>query len=1109
MKITQIYTEYQKEPLGIDEPFPRFSWILEGEEKDVHQTACRIVVASEQVICWDSGWRESSCSTGTVYEGETLRPCTRYECTVQLQLDTAGGPMEAEAETWFETGLMQADRSAWEGAKWIGAPGFHVYAPGRGVFCAETEFCFLKDTRRAGLVFGAQDERLLKKSGNEYGIAGENYIRYEINLGKKGECPVLDIYRVGYHPEDSDCVPFATVLLNDADGNWLLTEENKMEFHQLKVLVGGNWASACLDGVWIDGAETMGRTLNPRGCNDVLPYPRLNQIGFFAGEGEGALFRYYSLRNLRTPSAEFFRAVPTAQPQEIKRRNGEMRLFDLPVKDGCFLVSGGQITADPSYGAAPMLRTTFSIAEDKTLKHARLYISARGIYDCQVNGHPVTDRVLTPGVTQYDKRMEYQTYDLDELLAGQKSAAVGILLGSGWWCDGQTYTVQNYNYFGDRESVLCKIVLTYTDGSRSVSVSSPESWSFYGEGPYRYGGLFNGEVLDGRKTELYETYSLPEFIEENWEQPEEITPVFIDAFDPGFGRTWPAVNREEPVLVGEYDAPVYIVDSRRARSCTSPYPGVYIYDLEQEMAGSARITFHEARGTKIQIRYGEMLYPDLPEYRGKAGTLMVENYRDAVSTDVYICAGKEGGETWQPRLTFHGYRYIEVSGVTRKPELEEVIGLQYSSITDFIGSFESSNILLNRFAENVKWSQLCNFINIPTDCPQRNERMGWAGDTHVFCHTAVQNGYLKLFYERNLQAMADLQEENGRFPEIAPIGGGFGGITYECASIFMTWELYQQYGDLRWIQREYPNLKKYMDYMEKSGLPGRGDPAVVGPLADWLAFQETDEQLMWNLFYYREAVLMGKMAELLQKKEDVLRFQALSEKIRTFWNETFVDPLTGKTRTLDGAPCDTQCSYAMAIVYGIADDPKKMGEHLVCQIEKTGDTVGTGFFGTGLLNQALCETNHFEKAWKLMLQTKFPSWLYPVTQGATTIWEHWDSYTKERGFGGYNAMNSFNHYSLGNVLAWMYAWILGIQREEDAPGYRRFTLAPVPRALQNAGGRISTPYGAIESDWNVEDGEFRYECKIPANTEAEVILPDGTKKHVGSGRYHFRCKMEL
>ena len=440
------------------------------------------------------------------------------------------------------------------------------------------------------------------------------------------------------------------------------------------------------------------------------------------------------------------------------------------------------------------------------------------------------------------------------------------------------------------------------------------------------------------------------------------------------------------------------------------------------------------------------------------------------------------------------------------PELEEVESLQYSSVTEFHGSLTSSHKLLNRFAENVSWSQKCNFINIPTDCPQRNERMGWAGDTHIFCHTALNNSSLKKFYERNLQAMRDLQTPEGQYPEIAPVGGGFGGITYECASIFMAWELYGQYGDIRTLEKFYPGMQKYMDYMKDKGLPGTKVNPAIGPLGDWLAPEETDLLLLWNAFYYKEADLMSRIAGALGRTEEQHQYEALAAKVKKFWNETFVLPDSGKTCNADGTLCDTQCSYAIALSYGVAEDRKRIGEHLIRKTRAIGYTVGTGFFGTGILNQMLTEQGAVGDAWKMMLQTAFPSWLYPVTQGATTIWEHWDSYTKEKGFGGQNAMNSFNHYSLGSVLSWLYHTGLGIQRDETKPGYQHILLKPQPGPLEFMKGSVDSPYGVISAGWERKGGKIEYQVTIPVNTTATLFKntedPADTVE-LGSGTYTF------
>lgn len=1100
MKIYKIFTEYQECPLGLDESVPRFSWELISLKHGAKQEAYQITVVREDgETVWKTGQIWSNRSIGIAYEGEQLEACTRYEITVKIW-DCFG--KTDQKTSWFETGWMDTSEKPWDGAQWIAAPRYTVSAETRGVFTISSTFRMSKDAIRAGIVFGEGDYRLSDASLNEYGIAGENYIRYEIDRSEK-ENPMLKIYRVGYAKQDTEERPFASIELKAYDtGENILTEQNQEEFHTLKIQVNGNTAIAYVDDRMVDpgecmGGEYIGRVLNPRGINDVLTYPRLHKIGFFAGDTGRVYFKNYTVSNIRTPGRIFIDERPG------ESLYGKPSIFEgkIETEKQCFVLKGRQVTADPSNTSLPMFRRNFQIRSK--VKKIRLYMTARGIYDVQINGKNITNSLLAPGLTQYDKRIHYQTYALENMIQEGENS-IGVVLASGWWSDAQTFTVKNYNYFGDKEAFLCKLVICYEDGEQETLVSDTKQWKYYGEGPYIYAGYFLGEQYDSRREWIYQNFAKSDFDASEWEEPVEYHPAYIPAYNAGFARDWPEVNKEEPQLIGGYDAPVYVVEERTAKECQKQKETIYIYDMGQEMAGVPELVFHEKEGTRIRIRYAEMLYPDLPKYGDNAGKLMRENYRDAESTDLYICRGDAEGEVYRPRFTFHGFRYIELHGVTNPPELKDVKALQYSSIVDFQGSFDSSHPLLNRFVENVKWSQRCNFINIPTDCPQRNERMGWAGDTHVFCNTAIHNSNLKLFYERNLEAMADLQEENGRYPEIAPIGCGFGGITYECASIFMAWELYLQYADQRILQKFYPGMKRYMSYMKDKGLPGKGKEEYIGPLADWLAFEETDPQLMWNAFYYRESVLMEKIARVLGFEQDQKEYHQLAKKIKNYWNKTFVDASGEYTLTLEGMICDTQCSYALPLVYGVVENTEKLAARLSQKVRENDYKVGTGFFGTGLLNRALSDSGYQEEAYRLLLQTEFPSWLYPVTQGATTIWEHWDSYTKENGFGEYNTMNSFNHYSLGSVLLWMYEEILGIKRLEEFPGYTHFLLQPViGDELEYAGGSVASPFGTIWSHWEKMGDKVRYTCTIPPNTSATLHLPDNSWQELEAGSYEF------
>ena len=515
------------------------------------------------------------------------------------------------------------------------------------------------------------------------------------------------------------------------------------------------------------------------------------------------------------------------------------------------------------------------------------------------------------------------------------------------------------------------------------------------------------------------------------------------------------------------------------------------------------LKFKGKAGQKITIRYGEVLYPDLPEYKGLVGQMLQANLREASNEDTYYCKG-EGIEIYKPRFTFHGFRYIEISGVDEAPALEDVQAVLLSSVDQITGKFHCDNELINRFTQNVKFSQYCNFISIPTDCPQRNERMGWMGDTHIFCRTATYQSNVKNFYLRNLQAMKDMQTEDGRLPSIAPAGGGFGGQTYESAMILIVWELYQQYGDAALIEEYYDSMDHWMDSMKAFGLPGTPSLHINEWLGDWLAPVPADDYLIFNAFHYRNAALMEKFAVLTGNAEGQKKYHQIAEETKRYWNDTFTDKETGITKNADGSTCDVQGSYSIGLNCDVFADAvkEKAFAHLERTTREGNYTIQSGFFGTGPINPMLSKGGYPEAAQKTITQTTFPSWLYPVTQGATTIWERWNSFTRENGFGGNNSMNSFNHYSLGSVLSWLYENTLGIQRDEEDPGYKHFTLKPEMGTFEFAEGGIDTPYGRIESAWKKTDAGYSYTCHIPENTTATIVL-GGEHKEIGSGEYTF------
>ncbi|MGI6577908.1 MAG: family 78 glycoside hydrolase catalytic domain [Eubacteriales bacterium] len=1114
MRIFDFTIEHEIEPIGLDREKPRFGWKLSSDRYGAKQIAYRIIVGSTQdgFDVWDSGIVMTDRSIEIPYGGVDLKPCTRYFCTLQIWDDTCSASPTNEApacqsQTYFETGLMDPTAAAWDGAKWIGPPKNSLCAEVQRIFAIESEIRIPEGSTGAGIIFGANDPRLLDRSKNDHLISGENFIEYRIDIST--DPAKLLIYRVGYCPEDSADKPFAELDIVDVDtGKPVIDKENRHQPHTIRIEVVGNGAYTYVDGKRVDvifqefkmrgmpGGQTppkdappmiieRPRQLNPVGSNDVPTYPVLGHIGFNVPAQGNLEVRRLTVQNIREPRAVLF-----------EERNDEDSRFASPLAGG---ESGCKYLIDPSHTSIPMLRTVIPAKDD--LKSARLYVTARGIYECHINGEKLGEDWFNPGATQYDKHLLYQTYDITQMMKTGENA-VGFYLASGWWSDSQTFTLMNYNYWGDRPSLLAKVVLSYSDGSQKVYTTDIENWKYSGEGPVTYASFFHGEHYNAIKAEEFARFSCADYDDSMWTAPVEIEPVAMpdEASAGGFpGRGWPAPNHTEPDIIGQIGRPVRVVKTIRAKSMTEPIPGVYVYDMGQNMAGVPQITLKGQRGSMAVLRYGEVLYPKLPEYGDLDGMILTENLRDAMNIDKYIFRGDPDGEVYMPRFTFHGYRYIEVSGVSEPPALSDVEGVVLSSLGELTGSFETSDPLVNKLFENITWSQYANFISIPTDCPQRNERMGWGGDAEVFARTAGYNADVRSFFRRYIQAMRDLQTEKGQYPNIAPVGGGFGGIAWESAGIIVPWEIYRQYGDRNILEENYDAMKAYIEYLKSRGWPGLLN---VGPLGDWLATDmSTDNNLIWNAIFAYDVRIVSQVAAILGYDDEAAEYRKLFEEIRSHWNETFVDPETGKTRRADGTINDTQCSYALPLFYGIFDkeNEQRAYRNLARKTEETGYTVTTGFLGTGPLNPALCDGGYSQAAFRLIRQTNYPSWLYSITQGATTIWERWNSYTVENGFGGNNNMNSFNHYSLGAVGAWMYGYVLGIMPDENDPGYKHFILRPYMESFDFAKGHYDSVYGRIECAWQRDGDKVTYTVTIPTNTSATIYLRSAASCVIQSG----------
>jgi alpha-L-rhamnosidase len=749
---------------------------------------------------------------------------------------------------------------------------------------------------------------------------------------------------------------------------------------------------------------------------------------------------------------------------------------------------------------SPHLRKEFLL--DRPVRRARLYTTARGVYESFINGTRVGDDVLAPGWTDYDRRVQYQTYDVTPLLAEGQNV-LGAVLGDGWYAGFVGFDPKHRGaLYGPRPQFLAQLYVEYGDGSR-YSISTDGSWKC-STGPILYSDLLMGESYDARR-------EMP-----GWS-------------DPGFDDSaWYGVDAEglgDVDLVAQPDEGIRITEELEAKSVTEPEEGVYVFDLGRNMVGWVRLKVEGEAGTEVTLRHAEALNTD--------GTIYTTNLRSARAADRYVLNG-EGEEVYEPRFTFHGFRYVEVTGYPGEPQPEAITGRVVHSATPPAGSFECSNQMVNELQENIIWGQRGNFLSVPTDCPQRDERLGWMGDAQVFVRTATFNMDVAAFFEKWMVDVEDAQSPEGAFPDVAPILKGSGSIdlrwgapAWGDAGIIVPWTIYKTYEDTRIVERHYDAMVRWMEYLHEANPDLIRKNRMGNNYGDWLSPRgdHTPKHLLATAYWAHDARLMAEMAEAIGRTEDAKDYGDLNERIKGAFNETYVS----SDGRIEG---DTQTCYLLALHMGLLPEELRTvaAGHLLGAIEREDWHLSTGFAGVGYLCPVLTETGHTDVAYRLLLNETYPSWGYTIKNGATTIWERWDGWTEENGFQSPN-MNSFNHYSLGSVGEWLYRYVAGI--DLGAPGYGHVVIRPHPGGnLTFARGEYYAVRGRISSSWRIEGDLFVLEVLVPPNTEATVHVPctqgvseggrpvdeaDGvellragereTVVSVGAGRYEFSGRM--
>ncbi len=705
------------------------------------------------------------------------------------------------------------------------------------------------------------------------------------------------------------------------------------------------------------------------------------------------------------------------------------------------------------------LRKEFSTS--KKVKSARIYASALGLYELYLNGEKVGDELFTPGWTSYKNRIQYQTYDVTSMLKTRN--ALGAALGDGWYRGNIGFRGQN-SYYGKKLALIAQLQITYTDGTNEV-VNTDESWKAT-TGPLIFSDIYNGETYDARL-----------------EMPGWATVSFDDG---SWGKV-SELNHPKNTLIAPQSNPVRAVEEIAPVEIITTPKGETVFDMGQNMVGWVRLKVKGNKGHAVTLKFAEVL--------DKEGNFYIDNLRAAKVTDTYILKG-DGEETYEPWFTFHGFRFVKIENFPGTPQLDDITGVVIYSDMEPTGDFACSEPLINQLQHNIEWGQKGNFLDVPTDCPQRDERLGWTGDAQVFFPTSAFNFNVAPFFTKWMKDVAADQGADGKVMHVNPdvLNGNGGATGWSDVAVIIPWQMYLTFGDKRILEVQYPSMAGWIDYMK--GRAG-DDYLWTGDFhyGDWLAFATnrsdypgatTEKDLIATAYFSYSSGLMSRIAGILGKSADAKMYSELSENVKKAFNNAFVTP-SGRLVS------HTQTAYALALAFNLLPDNlvPKAAEFLAGDVDKFKHLT-TGFLGTPLLCKTLSDFGYEELAFMLLTRKDYPSWLYPVTQGATTIWERWDGQKPDGTFQN-PGMNSFNHYAYGAIGDWLYKYVAGIDFDPEQPGYKHFSLAPHPGGgLTHARAVYQSMYGEIKSDWKIENNEMVYEVTIPANTTATITLPSAT-----------------
>ncbi|MDQ0895950.1 family 78 glycoside hydrolase catalytic domain [Agromyces ramosus] len=1008
-----LAVNHLEDAIGIPTSPPVFSWQLEGRERGIVQSARQIQVATsadgfDDPDVWDSGRVEGRDSVNVSYDGEALEAQTEYHWRVRAW-DGAGSPTEWSEPSRFETALAAdaATAEAWD-AEWIGGPPHGTLGVEWSDYTLRMRTSNI--TEALGIVFYA-DSTVSNTYMWQLSARGEPTLRPHSRVN--GSWALL-----GEVPIPGEALPggFAGE-------------------HEITIELADDTATTSIDGRVIDTRP--------------IPLRSSGTLGFRSAQGEsGDVEELTVTRDDETLfHTDFSDGV---NPFAIGN-----------VSDGRLRVSGvienGVFTSEDR--PLPLVRKDFDI--DKPISSARLYSTALGVYTAEINGARVGDHELAPGWTDYSQLVQYQVYDVTELLQ-QGPNTIGVKLGTGWYAGHLAWV--GPNRYGTDPAFLGRLEITHDDGTTSV-VTSDGSWATT-PGPIVDADILMGETYDFRR-------EVP-----GWSEP-------------GSASGWSAANVFTPAvgeLQAQTDPPVRVTEERPVEAVTTPTDGVTIYDLGQNMVGWVRARLTGAPGDVLTIRHGEVLNPD--------GTLYTANLRSARATEK-VTLGSDGTVEYSPSFVFHGFRYVEITGLASPPAAEDLTGIVVGTDNRRTSTFDTSDPMLNQLQSNIVWGVRGNFLSVPTDTPARDERLGYSGDLNVIVDTATFNHDAYAFLTKWLRDMRLRQAPNGALPGVAPgtepgVGESNVSAGWGDAAVTVTHALWKQYGDTQVIDDNWQMMNDLLGFwtsVAQSGIVPEGHG-----IGDWLNLDDpTSNSLIATAYYAHDADLLSEMARATGRDEEADSLSALFDEIRAAFAARFI----AADGTIDTG---SQAAYTMSVGMGLVPQDRMVavGDRLVEAIEARDWHLSTGFLGTPHLLPALSAVGRDDIAYRLLLEKEYPSWLYELTMGATTTWERWDSIRPDGSFQD-PGMNSFNHYAYGAVGEWMYSSIAGITA--TGPGYSTFDVAPRPGGgLTHADVSHESPYGEVRSSWKQQSGhELSLDVTVPANTTALVHVPAVSKHAVLEG----------